>query len=359
MKLFNNITLLLLITPLFLMASPIKKHEKSKTISKNYKVNKNATVYIKNKYGNLNVTTWNKNTVEIDVKITVKGKDLEDVQDRLDAINVKFEASASLVEARTIIESFNSGRSWWNKNNNLSYQINYYVKMPITNNIDLNNKYGNIELENVTGKANLKCAYGSINVDRLENENNTINLDYSDHSEISYIKAGSINADYSKITLDEAESLKVSCDYTQVKIGTIKTLDFKSDYGGISVKDVRSVKGNSDYAAMRFGTVRESLKINTDYGSLRIKDLAKGFDQVTINGSYAGIKIGTSSNNSFNFKVDVSYAGFSYPKNYVETTKSIKKETKKYYEGTFGKTNSGSQISIRSDYGSVSLKVND
>ena len=73
MKQFNKIVIALLLSPLFLFGAPIKKHEKSKTISKKFNVNSNATVYIKNKYGNVNVTTWDKNTVEIDVKITVKG----------------------------------------------------------------------------------------------------------------------------------------------------------------------------------------------------------------------------------------------------------------------------------------------
>ena len=38
---------------------------------------------------------------------------------------------------------------------------------------------------------------------------------------------------------------------------------------------------------------------------------------------------------------------------------NINKSSKKYYEGTFGKGNSNSTITIKSKYGGVSLKLND
>ncbi|MFY7670859.1 hypothetical protein ACOSP6_07190 [Tenacibaculum sp. MEBiC06402] len=360
MKQFKKIFAVLLFMPLFLIAHPIKKHEKTKTISKKFKVNSNATVFIQNKYGTINVSTWDKNNVEIDVKITVKGKNEDKVEEKLKAINIDFEASESLVEARTIIESVKSSWSWWgSNNNNLSYKINYYVKMPVTNNADLNNKYGSIDLDVLEGKANINCDYGSIQIDKLMNSNNTIELDYCSSSDIRYMKSGSLNVDYSKITIDKTDNIKVNADYSGVKIGNSDSVDFNCDYGSISIKDAYSVDGSSDYAGMKIGKLRESLKIDTDYGGLRVSELVKGFKEVVIDGNYAGIKIGTAADNNFNFSVDLGYASFNYPEEYTETFKSIKKSTKKYYEGVFGKGNSKSSVRIRSNYGGVSLKIVD
>ncbi|WP_075342224.1 hypothetical protein [Tenacibaculum agarivorans] len=358
MNLFSKILICVLI-PTLLFGSDGMKHEKSKTVNRKFDVRSDATVYIKNKYGNVNVSTWDKNVVEIEVKITVKGNNLDKVNSKLDAIKINFEASESLVEARTQIESTRSNWSWWGNNNNINYKINYYIKMPVTNNADLNNKYGNIELESIEGKTNINCDYGSVQTDKLLNSSNTISLDYCGSSVFQYVKSGSVNADYSKVIINESEKLKVNADYTGVKIGKVDHVDFNSDYGSIAVEDVNTVKGNSDYAGMRIGTVRKSLNINTDYGGLRIKNLAKGFDSVIIDGSYAGIKIGTARDNSFSFIVNTSYASFKYPDEHVETFKAIRKTTKKYYEGTFGKEKSNSKINIKSSYGGVSLRLND
>ncbi|MGQ3679248.1 hypothetical protein [Tenacibaculum discolor] len=356
MKLYKLFFLLLFI-PTLLVAND-KKHEKSKNIRKTFAVNKNATLYINNKYGNVNVTTWNENRIEINVKITVKGNDLSNVERKLKAIDVRFESTPSLVEARTIIEKTKSSWSWWGSNNT-NYKINYFVKMPVTNNADLNNKYGNIELDKLEGKSNINCDYGKIQIDQLLNETNNINLDYCGTSEINFMKSGNLSVDYSKLTIIKSENLKVNADYSTMKIGTANNVDFNSDYGSISVDDASNINGNSDYASIKIGTLRKNLKIDTDYGGVRVRNIEKGFESIVIDGSYAGIKLGTSSYNNFNFTIDLGYAGFGYPDNHVKMFKSISKSSKKYYEGTFGKDNSNSSIAIKSRYGGVSLKLND
>ena len=62
-------------------------------------VNEDALVAITNKYGNLQITTWNKNKVEIEVTITVKGDHSEDVERKLEKIQVEFDASK--IESRS------------------------------------------------------------------------------------------------------------------------------------------------------------------------------------------------------------------------------------------------------------------
>lgn len=356
MKLYKILFALILI-PTLLTANNNKKHEKSKTINKSFSVNENATLYVKNKYGNVQVTTWNENRIEIKVKITVKGNDLDNVEKKLRAIDVFFEASNSLVEARTQIEKTKSSWSWWGSSNT-NYKINYYIKMPITNNADLNNKYGDIVLDKLQGKANLNCDYGNIEIDQLLNDTNSINLDYCGGSEINFMKSGSINIDYSKLKIDESESLNINADFSTIKIETTKNVKFNTDYGSLSAKEVTNISGNTDYASIKIGTLKKNLKIDTEYGGVKVQNIAKGFENITIDGSYAGIKLGTNRDNNFSFKVNLGYAGFSYPKDKVEMFKSIKKTTKKQYEGVFGKK-SNSTINIKSNYGGVSIKVND
>ncbi|WP_422091837.1 hypothetical protein [Tenacibaculum ovolyticum] len=357
MKLYKLLFFFILI-PTIMVANDKKKHEKSKTISKSFSVNENATLYINNKYGKVNVTTWNENRIEIEVKIIVKGNDLKNIDRKLNSINVLFEASKNLVEARTKIESSKSSWSWWGSSN-INYKINYFIKMPITNNADLHNKYGAIELDRLSGKANLNCDYGNIEIDQLLNDSNSIILNYCGDSEINFMKSGSLNIDYSKLQIKESKSLNVNGDYSTVKLGKTNNVKFSCDYGSISINDAENISGSSDYTSIRVGTLRKNLKINTDFGSVKVKNLTKNFENVTIHGSYASIKLGTSSDNAFNFNIDLGYASFNYPENKVEFTKSIKKNTKKYYEGSFGNGKVNSTIMIKSRYGGVSLKLND
>lgn len=362
MKPIFKITFILFFLPMLVFASnpTEKKHEKSKSIKKEFNVNKDATIYIKNKYGNVDVTTWNENKVSFTIKITVNGNDLDKVKDKLSSINVEFDASSSLVEAITVFEKKKSSwSSWWgNNNNNINYQINYFVKMPVTNNVDFNNKYGNILLDELEGKATINCDYGKISIEKLLNKNNTINLDYCSRSTINYMNSGNINIDYSKLTIEESNQIKASADYSGLKVGSVKDIDFNSDYGSVTINEAENIDGNSDYASMRIGTVKKSLTIDTDYGGLKVENLADGFESVNIDGDYAGIKIGTSAKN-FDFTIDLGYASFRYPKENVDMRKEIKKSSKKYYEGSYGNGKSSSTIKIKSSYGSVSIYENE
>ncbi|AUC84721.1 hypothetical protein CW731_05175 [Polaribacter sp. ALD11] len=357
MRLIYKITFLLLLTPLITKANTgDKNHEKTKTIKKEYSVNSDATVALNNKYGDLNITTWNKNRVEIEVIITVKGDDLDDVEAKLNAIRIEFNANNSLVAAETVIGEKKSNWSWWGKSKNTNYKINYIVKMPKTNAVNLNNDYGSIYLGNLSGKAAINCDYGKISIGELSAINNEINLDYCSSSSIVSMKSGSINVDYSKLTIDNSENIKLNADYSTVKFDKAGNLDYNLDYGAITINDAESIHGNSDYVTLRFGTVRKKLIIDSEYGSITIKKLMNGFEKVDITGQYTGIKIGVENEISFNFEIDLQYSSFKRDDDKVELFKSITKSTKKYYKGIYGQGKTNSILNINSQYGSVRIE---
>ena len=359
MKTIHKLAFLFLLIPSVVIANnetEKKKHEKSKTISKSFDVNSDATLEIHNKYGDVNVTSWNQNRVEIDVKITVKGNDEENVEEILEKIEVDFENSSSLIKARTIIGNKDWG--FWKKRKKISYKINYTVKMPVTNNAKLNNDYGSILLDELEGTADINCDYGKVTIGDLKGDDSTINLDYCSTSTIDSMKDGDINIDYSKLSIENAMNVDLSMDYSTMNFNTVKDLNFSADYGSLTVDNVDSASGSGDYTGLKFGQVNKRLKVNTDYGSLRIKNLANGFDYVDIDTEFASVKIGMSPNISFDFVLDLQYAGFKRDNSNIDMRKSIKKNNKAYYEGTYGKGNSNSKITIKSEYGGVTFYEN-
>ncbi len=359
-KITNIIISILLVIPLLMSANthPKKgKHEKSKTINKEYSVNADALVKINNRYGNVDVITWNENRVVIEVKITVDGNDEKKVIAKLNGIDVEFSNSKSQVSAKTIIEK--SSSSWFKINaTNVNFQIDYKVKMPVTNDADLVNDYGSISLNELKGKANINCDYGKILIGSLYHADNDINIDYTSDSNIEFMNGGSINADYSKLSVEKAKKIDLNADYTTTVFENIEDLSFNCDYGKIQVDNGNVINGNGDYLTMRFGTVFKALKIDADYGSIRIDKLKKDFDLLMIDSDYTGIKIGLEPGISFNLIVKMSYGGFSYDEDNATFLKKVVKSTSKYYEGYINDENSNSTINIDSEYGSVKMYNN-
>lgn len=356
----NKILLVLMMIPIIGIANPNPgkfQYEKSKTLKKEYNVNADALVSINNKYGNVDVITWNQNRVVIEVKITVNGNSEDKVLSKLDDITVDFDGSKSHVSAKTIIEKSSSG--WFNwSSSNVNFQIDYKVNMPVTNKASLYNDYGSISLNELKGKAEINCDYGKIMIGSLFHKNNEINIDYTNNSVIEFMNGGSINADYSGFTVEKAKNIDLNADYTSSGFENIENLAFNCDYGKLAVDNGNSVSGNGDYLTMRFGTIFKKLMIEADYGSIRVEELKPVFERVSIDSDYTGIKMGIDPDASFDYVIQLSYGGFSNDLVNVTNLKKIVKSSSKYYEGFVKKQNSGASINIDTEYGAVKLYNN-
>ncbi len=353
----HKILFILLVVPVMAFATDKGKgkYEKSKSIKKEYSVDSDALLRIDNKYGNVDVTSWNKNQVVIEVKITVSGNNEEKVIKRLSMIDVKFDASRGEVYAKTVIGKNSSNwSSWWGKKSNVHYQIDYKVKVPMTNDASLNNDYGNIYLNELKGDASINCDYGKIIIGDLYSTRNKINLDYCSSSTIGKMNGGSINADYSKFTVEDAGDIRLNADYSTSVFESLNDLSYNCDYGSLKANRARSIVGDGDYLTTRLGQIAKKVEITSDYGSIRIEDLKEGFDTVSINGEYCSIKIGTPDA-PFNFELKLSYGGFKRGDYNYDFTKKIEKSSSKYYEGTYKNGSGKSKITIDSEYGSVTF----
>jgi hypothetical protein len=355
--LFKSLIILLLLPAVVTANDKFKgKYTKTKTLNKEYSVNANAGLRVDNSYGNVDITTWSENRTVIEVTITTNGNDEEKVQKRLEEIDVEFSGSASLVAAKTKFGGKKDGWSiWGNKKSNVQVKVNYIIKMPVTNSVDLSNDYGSINLNRLEGNARISCDYGQLVIGELSGNDNSLNFDYTNNSTIEYMKSGRINADYSGFTLDKAERLELNADYTNSEVQEVDELNYNADYGKLVVGKVNKLTGKGNYIPNQIGTVSSYLNLNTDYGSIHVDRLTSSVKEVVINSDYTGVKLGYDSGLSFDFVVKLSYAGFNGT-NDLNVQRSDNNNSNKFYEGFHGRANSGNSININSTYGGVTLK---
>lgn len=357
---FKYLFLFIYALPALVMANDGKlkgKYTKEKTISKEYDVNSDAVLKVSNSYGNLTLTSWNENRIVIEVLIKTNGNNEDKVQKKLDEITVAFEASSDMVSAKT---KFNKDKGWgwnWGSNGNVNMQIDYTIKVPIKNSVHLSNDYGNISLDRIDGYAKISCDYGRLDIGELHGRNNDLNFDYTSKSSIGYMRSGNIRADYSGFTIEKAGDLVLNADYTNSNIGEMNNLQYASDYGNLVVGTADSVTGSGDYINVKLGTVNGNVEINADYGSIKIDNMAADAGNINIHSDYTGIKIGYNPNYHFDFEITTSYANVSGKEGF-EVGISKEKSGDRYYKGYYGSANSGKNVSITSEYGSVSFTKN-
>ncbi|MFI2742910.1 hypothetical protein ACG2LH_09240 [Zhouia sp. PK063] len=354
MKILAKIVIMFLLFPLGIWAHEKQpewkgRYTKQKTIKKAFNVNSNALLSVDNSYGNVVITTWNQNRTEIEVVIKTNGDDEDKVQRKLDEITVNFMATSGTVAAKTIFEK--KGWSLFGGNDNVNMEINYTIKLPVTNSVNLSNDYGGIQIDKLNGDASISCDYGKLTLGRLNGNNNSLAFDYTTNATIEYIKNARINADYSDFELAEVGNLELSADYTKSKIGKANHIKYNCDYGSLNADAINNLEGTGDYITLRLGEISGNVQINAEYGSLKIAELTPSAGNVMIKTEYTGMNIGYNANYFFNFEIALEYGGlkggdgFNYN---IQRDKS----GEKYYAGTYG-NNPSKNVTIKSEYGSV------
>ncbi|TYP75172.1 hypothetical protein [Aquimarina intermedia] len=361
---YFKIIWLLVVLPLLSfnnLAEDIKsKHSKEKSLRKEFSVDKDALLEVDNAYGNVDVTTWDENRIVMEIKITVTGNDRERVDEKLRNISVLFNATAKQVTAKTIFDQ--EQNSWWSKFTNtwsssssLNMKINYTIKVPVTNSLDLTNDYGSITLDKTKGNTTINCDYGQIIIGELHGKENSIHMDYTKNSSIKYMTKGTINADYSDFEIGTVNSVNLNADYTQSKFGNVGTLEYSCDYGGLKVDKAHIINGNGDYLNTKVGAITKLIDINADYGSITIDSLEDTMKSVYIKADYVGITIGYNQNSSFDFRLKTSYGNIGVNDQDLNVMKRNSDNSDKIYEGYYRQKNSGNSITINSSYGGIKL----
>ncbi len=133
--------------------------EKSRQESRTFKVYEQTTLEIENKYGNIHVFPWAKDSVKIEIDLQVKANKQSKVDKIFDYISFEFSDSKYYVIARTEFRANQS--SFWAEvtdvantvfSGNNKTQINYNIFLPATMDIKLENKFGNIYCTDHAGK---------------------------------------------------------------------------------------------------------------------------------------------------------------------------------------------------------------
>ncbi|GAA4245102.1 MULTISPECIES: hypothetical protein [Winogradskyella] len=355
-----KIAFLCLLLPSIVLAhtnKDIVKSSKEKIIKKSFNVSPNATLKVDNSYGSIDVITWNENRIDFDILIKVTGNDTEKVQERLNGITVDFSATKDLVSAITKISKTKS--SWWNwgKNKSIQLEIKYVIKIPISNNVNLDQDYGSINLDRLNGVATINCDYGKITTKELMADNNDIRFDYSSNCYFEYIKSGKITADYSGFTVAKTNNLIVKADYTKSIIEVAENVEYNCDYGSLKADNINNFSGKGDYLTLRLGNVFKNVKIDANYGSIKIDRMASKAQNIDIDADFTGITIGHDANYNFDFNIELEFASLRESDGFNFTNKEID-HTEKKYNGYYGSQNSGNNVKIDSEYGSVTFKIN-
>ncbi len=365
MKTLYNLIFIAFLIPITVIAGPGKgKYTKTKKLSKTFALSATGSVEVDNSFGNVTITTWDKNEVSFEVTVEVSGNDEDKVHERLRKIDVDFNASSTLVGARTDSEGYHTqNKSLWgmitgsSSNDVSNIKIDYIIKIPVTASLDVSNDYGAVILDRLEGRAVISCDFGRLDIGQLMHPNNELKFDYTKNSSIDYMKGGVIKADFSDFTLYGSDKADFNGDYTKAKFVSVKHLEIKSDFSTITTEESVSINGGGDYSTLRLGRIKESVSLKTDFGTIKIEELGANFKSASIRSDYTAITVGYHKDASFKFDIQADFASINLSDD-LTVTRSDNNTTEKRRSGYAKQENSSSYINIETEFGGATLKSN-
>lgn len=344
------------------------RSEYTRTIKKEFGIAPNGTTAISNKYGKVDIKTWDRERVKIAVTIVVNARSEDDAQDVFDRIQVDFSNASDYVKAETNIEPRKSRWFSWNDNSKSDYRINYEVYLPKTNNLEIEHRYGDLYVSAISGKVNMDVKYVNFKLEEL-GDDSRVSFSYGNGA-INRARDLIMAIGYGKLNLEEAMDLNMETKYSEVRVGKADDVNCETKYDTYAFEVVRdfrntgkydnfsigradNVELQSKYTQFDAGYINQNIDLDMEYGGA-VFALTNNFTECQINGRYTDFALTVPENAEYQLDAATTYAGIRYPR---ELNVQFEKEQSSSHELRGSVGNGRSKILARLTYGSLKVRT--
>ncbi len=291
---YKKIVFLLLLALYFTSALTAQVY--TRKISKSYKVNSSTTIDIFNKYGKVHVVTWDKDSVQFKVNLTIQTSNESKLTKLKQSIGFDFTGTDYYVIAKTRLGKKSGGvftdlmdiaGTIISSDNKVT--IDYLVYIPLYANINIENKFGDIYTDDLEGSVNINLSNGDIKANNL-NGNSVISLSSGD-GVINYMRDGRITVSYSDLTVKIANKLHIDSRSSKIYIDKADYLKLISRRDRLYFQVINDLYGDSYFSDFTLHRLNNELNYNFKYGNLSIALINRYFSFININSEYTDLDL--------------------------------------------------------------------
>ena len=303
------IVLLLATTQLFAQDGDTEKKEKKRyeffrerNISKTYPASGN-TLNIDNQFGEVRITTWDKNEIKVDIHIETSSTQKDLADKTFERIDVTDKQEGKDINFKTIMNKGGKDENTSCKNCSNTMSIDYDIHIPSNNALNIENSFGSIVIPDYTGPVSLSNKYGSL-------------------------KAGK---------LSKPEKVWV-------------------EFGSADLKSIGNIDLTFKYSSVTIGSLTGKSKLKFEFCGYSKVNLDNGLTGLTVDDSYSSVHLVPAANLSATYNISTSYGSVIDKTNIgISRTDVPDKygDFNKHYEG---KSGTGTiKIDIKSSFGNIMI----
>lgn len=316
----------MLLMALFLGISlQAQNFQKSSQYKEIFPLNEQMEVSIINKYGDIQVIHWEKDSVMIEVGVEVNSNKESKTDKLFQAIDISFKANYFYVVAETNL----AGKSTvWNDisdktkllfNSSTTTRINYVIHLPNSSKLKIQNKYGHIYMGNYKGVLNIDLSNGDFKAHYLSGKTK-LKVSFGDLY-INKLDWAILETSNAEAEIEECIYLETNTKTTKLRVEELDELHMNSAHDKYYIGHLNTVNGMSRYTFFKVQNINTSIDINQKFGSLHFRNLDADLERFFIT----------------TYKSDI-HLSLSYEQDYALDFRSVTPPVIQYPTGEYEKT---------------------
>lgn len=362
-----NFSYLIVFVVLSLDLSAAVDTKLTKSIEKKYKVSSAVNIDIENKYGQVIVNTWSKDSVVVKIKVTAFGKNDSDTKKTLGRVDFDFNQVSNFITIQTVFnrstgtfkELFKSigdySKSLLSKN---KLQVDYEIYIPEKSALDLENKFGDVYINKHAGRLNLVMSHGDFKANDLTGTS-AIELSFGNAS-IKNLQDAELEVRASEVEILKTANLSLTSSSSEIEIKEAFSVKIDSRNDKIEIDKLQVIQGKGVFSKIRLGEVESLIDLDLSYGDVRTDLVRSKFSKVEIESRSADINLVISDRSSFKAYWVAREDNFSLDQMFNSFNRASHDDRKGYavISGNYG-VGEASEVTIKAQGGDVSVKLSE
>lgn len=346
-----TIALLFLILPL---GSFSQQREYNHQIHRVFPISNAATIDITNKYGMVQVLTWDKDSVSFVIDLQIEARDNKRLEKLKEDIDFDFRSGQYFLIAQTVIGDGSSdiiqdlvdiASTYFATANKVT--INYTVTIPEYSPIKIENKYGDVYIDDLNGNLNLDLSFGDLKSNQL-NGKTEIKINSGD-ADVFSIRDGQVSVSYSDVQIEQAGELFIESRSSNVTIDQTSDLRIDSRRDKMFLGETGTLSGESYFSDINLDMLSNRMDLRLRYGNLIMERINNSFSYLNLTSEYTDLELAFERPLNFDFELthhqDIR---FIYPQSLARLETAVVNEEEKQMAltGSFGAGSTGSRVII-------------
>ena len=292
---------------------------KSKEVSKEIAMPKNAEIYVENASRGIVFKTWDQQKVKVTTTVYFEGESKLTDDEWLEKVNLSLKTVGSSVKIKSgevsggNFYSYGGGALTGSMSNNLAVfnamgqnigtksnlKRLVTITVPAGSKLDIESKYAEVQLPGNIGDVSVHITNGSL---EGENINKLILRSKYSNVNIGDVKTAEVEFINGRFIAGNIDDLDIDSKYSSIEMASAKKIVLRSTNDEYELEEAGEVRGRKSYGNLRITHLNNSLEMEGNNADVRIRNVGPALSHIKLDDKFADVRIPLG--NTKNYAID-------------------------------------------------------